>query len=340
MKKKVIITGISGQDGSYLAKYLINKNYQVIGILKKKNLDNLSYLNIKNKIKYLYCNLSNFKQISLYIKKIKPHLFFNFAGVTSLKDSYKNPLYNDKINNSAVLNILESIKRFSKKTRFFQSSSSELYSEKIKKKINENSRFDPKSPYSIAKLSAYYYVNMYRNLYKIYAVNGLLFNHESPLRKKTFITKRIIKELVSYKLNKNKNKILKIGNIYSSRDWGDAEDYVKVIYKSLKIAKPYDFIICTGKKRSVKDFINIVSKQLNLKIKWIKKRNSENGIDAENKKVIIKSSKNLYRDDSLYNFVGDNSRAKKLLKWKADTEIVKLIKKMIKFEFEQNKINI
>lgn len=339
MIKKVIITGIAGQDGSYLANYLINKGYRVIGILKKKKLNNLDYFNIKNKIKYLYCDLSNFKKISSYIKKIKPYLFFNLAGVSSLEESFQNPIYTDKINNSAVLNILENIKKYSKKTRFFQASSSEIFSEKEKKKVNENSKFNPKTPYSIAKLSALHYVNMYRDYHNIYAVNGILFNHESPLRKNNFITKKIIKELVKYKLKKNKNKIIKLGNVNSLRDWGDAEDYVKVIYKTLKINKAYNFIICTGIKRSIKDFINIVCKQLNIKIKWLKNKKTEIALDTETNKIIIKSSKKLFRDDSFYNFFGDNSRAKNLLKWNVDTSINKLIQKMINFELRNQNQN-
>ena len=338
MKKKAIITGIAGQDGSYLAKYLIKKNYKVFGIFKKKKLQNLHYLNIQNKINYLNCNLSNYKKISLYIKKIKPDLFFNLAGITSLEESYKNPLWTDKINNTAVLNILESIKRFSNKTRFFQASSSELFSEKVNKKVNENSKFNPISPYAIAKLSAYYYVNMYRKYYKIYAVNGILFNHESPLRNNKFLTKKIVRGLIDYKYNNNKYKIIQVGNIYAKRDWGNAEDYVKVIYKTLKINKPYNFIICTGKKYSVKDFINLTAKNLDIKIKWIKLKKIEKIIDNKNKNTILQTNKKLFRDDSLYNFIGDNSKTKKLLKWKPDINIHKLIKNIVDFELnnEQN----
>jgi len=337
MKKKVIITGIAGQDGSYLAKYLIKKNYKIFGILEKKKLHNLQYLNIHKKINYLYCNISNYKKISNYIKKIKPDFFFNLAGISSLEDSYKNPLITNQINNTAVLNILESIKRFSNKTRFFQASSSELFSERKKKKVNENSKFNPISPYAISKLSAYYYVKMYRNNYKIYAVNGILFNHESPLRDNKFLTKKIIKGLINYKYKNNKNKIIQVGNIHATRDWGNAEDYVKVMYKTLRINKSNDFIICTGKKYSVKHFINLAAKKLNIEIKWIKKKKSETAIDKENKNIVIETNKKLFRDNLLYSFVGDNSKTKKLLSWKPDINIEQLIKKIIDFELTNEK---
>ena len=252
-----------------------------------------------------------------------------------MEDSYKNPLYTNQINNTAVLNILESIKRFSNGTRFFQASSSELFSEKKIKKVNEDSKFNPISPYAISKLSAYHYVKMYRRNYRIYAVNGILFNHESPLRDNKYLTKKIIKGLINYK--NNKNKIIQIGNIHATRDWGNAEDYVKVMYKTLKINSPNDFIICTGKKYSVKHFINLAAKELNIKIKWVKKKNTEMAIDKENKNIVIKTNKKLFRDNFLYRFVGDNSKTKKLLSWKPDTNIEKLIKRIIDFELTNEK---
>ena len=259
------------------------------------------------------------------------------AGISSLEDSYKNPLYTNQINNTAVLNILESIKKFSNETRFFQASSSELFSEKKQKKVNENSKFNPISPYAITKLSAYHYVKMYRDNYGIYAVNGILFNHESPLRDNKFVTKKIIKGLINYKYQNNKNKIIQIGNIHATRDWGNAEDYVKVMYKTLKINRPNDFIICTGKKYSVKHFINLTAKELNIDIKWIKKKNTEMAIDKENNNIVIKTNIKLFRDNFLYRFIGDNSKTKKLLRWKPDINIEQLIKKIIDFELANEK---
>ena len=330
--KKAIITGIYGQDGTYLAKYLLKKKIKVYGIYSKKN-KNLLYLNIEKKINLIRCDISNLKKISLIIKKIKPDFIFNFAGISSINKSYKDPIQNDKINNIALLNILESIKKFSKKSKLFQASSSELFSENKSKKINENSSFNPNSPYAIAKLSAHHYCGLYRSTYKIYAVSGILFNHESPLRKEEFFTKKIIKNLVSYKLNKNKKKI-QIGNIYSERDWGNAEDFVKVIYKSLTLKKPTDFIFCTGKKRSVKNFIDNVAKTLKIKLVWIKEKNKTMAINPNTKRIIIETNKNIFKKDNLYSFIGNNQKAKKILNWKPDKNINNLIKKMIEFELK------
>jgi len=334
MNKNAIITGVNGQDGSYLAKYLIEKKINVYGIYNNKNFKNLKYLKIYNKINYINCDISNFKKISKYIKKIKPNYFFNLAGISSLEESYINPLITDKINNSAVINILECIKKYSNKTRFFQASSSELFSEEKNRLINENSQFNPRSPYAIAKLSAYHYVNMYKKNYNIYAVNGILFNHESPLRKDKFFSKKIIKKLLDYKKNKNQ-KIIEIGNIESKRDWGNAENYVKAIYKSLTIKKAHNFIFCTGKKITAREFINKVARILNINIYWIKKNGEHLAIDAMNKKTILKTSKKFYRNDNFYNFRGNNKKARKLLNWKPDTDIKKLIKKMINFEINR-----
>jgi len=330
--KKAIITGVYGQDGTYLAKYLLKKKIKVYGIYNKKN-QNLLHLNIEKKINLIKCDISNFKKISTIIKRIKPNFIFNFAGISSINESYKDPIKSDKINNSSVLNILESIKKFSKESKLFQASSSELFSESKLIKMNENSSFNPNSPYAIAKLSAHNYCGLYRSAYKIYVVSGILFNHESPLRKEKFFTKKIIKNLVKYKFKKNENKI-QIGNINSERDWGNAEDFVKVIYKSLTLKKPTDFVFCTGIKRSVKYFIDSVARNLNIKLNWIKKKNKIVAINPKTKRIVIETNKNIFKKDNLYNFIGNNHKAKKILNWKPDKNINNLIKKMIKFELQ------
>jgi|LakMenE18May11ns_1017448.scaffolds.fasta_scaffold9809781_2 GDPmannose 4,6-dehydratase len=340
MSKTVIISGIGGQDGSYLAKKLLNLNYKVFGIIrnsKKKQFKNLKILKIEKKIHYLKSDISNHKKISSFIKKIKPNMFFNFAGISSLDNSNENLLLTDRINNTAVLNILESIKNFSNKTHFFQASSSELF-KKSKNKINENSKFSPKSPYAISKLSIYYYINLYRSNYKIFAVNGFLFNHESPLRADKFLTKKITKGLVNYKFNEKKFRTLSVGNIYTIKDWGDAEEYVGIIYKTLMLKKPDDYIIASGNKLSVKNFINMTAKQLKINIKWINKKTyNEKAIDTSNRKTIIKVKKNLFRKNDSNILIGNIKKIKTLLKWKPPINIDPLIKKMIQFEINNVK---
>jgi len=337
MNKKIIITGVTGQDGSYLAKFLLKKRYKIFGIIrgvKKNQFNNLKILGIEKKIKFIKCDLLEYKKISSIIKKIKPAMIFNYAGISTLQESHEEIMRTNAVNNTALINILDSIKLYSKKTRLFQASSSLLF--KISKnKINENSTFDPSSPYAITKLSAYFFIKYYRKNFNLFASNGFFFNHESPLRGNDFVTKKIIRKLIHYKLCKTKMEPLYIGNLYAKKDWGDAEDYVKLSYKILKIKKPDDFIICTGRKYSVKDFINLTAKNLKINIKWLKIRTrNEVGIDSYNNKIIVKIKSNLFRKNDSNHLSGNNFKVKKILKWKPISNIDLLINKIIKSEIK------
>ena len=337
--KTAIITGITGQDGSYLADFLLKNNYKVFGLVRRTSLDpmeRLDYLGIKNDINFLYSDLSESFKIGHYIRKIQPSLLFNLGAQSFVTYSYDNPMYTDRINNFGVLNLLENIRLHSPKTHFYQASTSEMYglNEFKEKKYKETSHFNPISPYAIAKLSAYYYVRMYRNSYNIFASNGILFNHESPLRGEHFVTKKVIKALVEIKKGIKKDS-LKLGNIYSRRDWGHAKDYVKVMYKILKHKKPDDFVISSGHQCSVKEFTNIVCRRLNIKIKWSGSSLKEKAID-ENGRKIVEISKRLFRPQEVNYLLGDSSKAKKFLKWKPKKNINHLIDDMIDFELNKD----
>ena len=341
--KSAIITGITGQDGSYLANYLIKKKIKVFGILRRTSgdpLERLEYFGIKDKIKLIHSDLSEHQKITTIIKKIKPTYFFNLGAQSFVTFSYDNPIYTDNINNVSVINILESIKNFSNKTRFYQASSSEMYglNETNEKKLKEKTPFNPISPYSIAKLSAYYYTRMYRNSYNIFASNGILFNHESPLRGQQFVTKKIISNLVRIKFNVQKTPLV-LGNIYSRRDWGHAEDYVEMMYKILSYKKPDDFVISSEKQYSIKEFINLVCDKINLKIFWSGKGVQEKAY-IKNGKNIIKISKKFFRPSDVIYLLGDSSKARKYLKWKAKKTISYLMSDMINFELNKIKINV
>ncbi len=335
MKSTAIITGISGQDGAYLAQLLLKKKYKVYGIVRRSSSDPLSrleFLKIKNKINYINLDLSEHLKIIEIIKKIKPKYFFNLAAQSFVTYAYDNPIYTDQINNQSVINILEAIRQFSKKTKFYQASSSEMYglNERNLKKLNEKSHFNPISPYSIAKLSSYHYVRMYRNSFNMFASNGILFNHESPLRGEQFVTKKIVKALTEIKFNKKKDS-LKLGNIYSRRDWGHAKDYVEMMYKILNYKKADDFVISSEKQFSIKEFINLVCKKLNMQIKWRGKGLKEKALDNKNK-VIIEVSKKFFRPLDVVYLLGDSSKAKKKLNWKPGKNINPLINDMINYE--------
>jgi GDPmannose 4,6-dehydratase len=340
--KNIIITGVTGQDGAYLSQYLLSKsnNYKIYGIFRRTSLDplqRLKILGIHRNINLLDVDLAEHNRINYYIKTIKPVMFFNLAAMSFVGYSYDNPVYTDQVNNLAVLNILESIKLNSQKTKFYQASSSEMYGDVIKKniKLNEDSKFNPISPYAISKLSAYYYTRMYRKSYKIFASNGILFNHEGPLRGDQFVTKKIIKGLLLYK----KTGIpLSLGNIYSRRDWGNAEDYVKMMYKILCYSKPDDFVIASEQQYSVKDFVNLVCKSLKINIKWLGKGLNEKAVNEKGKPVILVSKK-FFRPLDVVNLLGDASKANKILGWESKISIHKLIKNMIDHELN-NSINL
>ena len=337
MKPTAIITGVTGQDGAYLAQLLLKKKYKVYGIIRRSSSDPLSrleFLNIKNKISYINLDLSEHLKIIETIRKIKPKYFFNLAAQSFVTYAYDNPIYTDQINNQSVINILEAIRQFSKKTKFYQASSSEMYglNEKNQKKLNEKSHFNPISPYAIAKLSSYHYVRMYRNSFNMFASNGILFNHESPLRGEQFVTKKIVKALTEIKFNKKKDT-LKLGNIYSRRDWGHAKDYVEMMYKVLNYKKADDFVISSEKQFSIKEFINLVCKKLEISITWRGKGLKEKAFNNKNK-AIIEISKNFFRPLDVVYLLGDSSKAKKKLGWKPNKNINLLIDDMVNFEID------
>jgi len=232
-----------------------------------------------------------------------------------------------------TLRILETIRSVNLKIKFYQASSSEMFGDVLEKKQKETTPLNPQSPYAISKTFGHYVVNNYRSAYNLFCVSGILFNHESPLRGEEFVTKKIISNLVE--IYKGSNKILKLGNIYAMRDWGFAEDYVKIMWKMLQSKKPEDFVIASGKSYSVKQFVDIATKTLKMKTKWIGSGFNEKLIDLENKKTIIKISKKFFRPSEVNFLKGDSSKAVKFLGWKNKTSIEKLIKLMINFELKK-----
>lgn len=335
MKNNVIITGISGQDGALLAKYLLKKKiFNIYGICKKKSFKSLvalNYLQITKFINFIFIDLQDHKKIQNLIKKIKPKYFFNFAGVSSASfNSFKNPGKTDYINNTSVIYILDAISRYSPKTRFLQAGSSEIFGNFknfINKKINENTKFNPDSPYAISKLSSYFYTKMYRDKNKIFACNAIFFNHESPFRGNKYVTKKIIKGLINFK---KYGQHFYLGNLYSKRDWGDAEEYVRIAFKIISYHRADDYVICSGISYSIKDFVNIACKYLRIPIKWKGSGLNEKAVSLKNKTIIM-VKKNLFRNHDINYLRSDCSKAKKDLGWRPK-KINKLIKKMIDYE--------
>ena len=338
MKKKALIFGITGQDGSYLAEFLIKKKYQVHGIKRRTSTPNTSRidhifdsvnLNNKNLIMH-HGDLSDSGSLYRIINEINPDEIYNLAAQSHVKISFQIPEYTSDVNAIGPLRLLEIIRHYKrKKIKFYQASSSEMFG-KSKPPQNEKTVFLPRSVYSIAKVFAYHSVIHYREAYNIHACNGILFNHESPRRGVNFVTKKIVQGLV--RIKKGKQKILVLGNLYAKRDWGHAKDYVESMWKILQQKKPDDFVISTNTSKSVKDFINICAKKLNINIFWKNTGLKEIAVDKKTKKTIIKVDKKYFRETEVDNLIGDYSKARRVLKWKPKYTFDKLVEDMIKNE--------
>ena len=337
--KTALIFGITGQDGAYLARLLLKKNYTVHGVIRRSSSINTSRIDdiyeepfSKNKNLYLhYGDVTDSLAIFNLVNKINPNEIYNLAAQSHVAVSFEVPEYTANADAIGPLRILEIIKNTNRKIKFYQAGTSEMYGKVQKVPQNENTPFYPRSPYGVAKLYAHWITKNYREAYGLFASNGILFNHESPLRGETFVTKKIIKAIVKIKYKKQKK--LFIGNLYSKRDWGHAKDYVFAMWKILQQKQPDDFVIATGENYTIKQFVIIVSKKLNLKIKWVGKGLNEKGID-ENGNVIIECKRKYFRPLEVDTLLGDSKKARKKLSWKPKYNINSLIDEMISFEIK------
>ena len=344
--KKAIITGITGQDGSYLSEYLLKKNYIVYGIKRKSSSYNTDRINhiysnkkFNKKFFLVYGDLTDANSILNIINRIKPDEIYNLAAQSHVGVSFELPVYTTQVNAVGTLNILEAIRSCGlvSKTKFYQASTSELFGEIQDKKQSEKTKFYPKSPYATSKLFAYWITKNYRESYGIFASNGILFNHESPRRGETFVTRKITIGLS--KIIYGVEKCLYLGNIYSMRDWGHAKDYMEMCWKIIQHKKPDDFIVATGKQYSVKVFVEKCLKYLGIKIKWSGSGLNETAkITSFDKKKypnlrenmeIVKIDRKYFRPNEVNNLIGDSTKSKKVLFWKAETSIDTLIKEMM-----------
>ena len=346
MKKKALIFGVTGQDGSYLAEFLLKKNYLVHGVVRRSSSFNTGRIDHlyqdpheKNRKLILhYGDVTDAISVSTLLKEIKPNEIYNLAAQSHVAVSFEVPEYTANADALGALRILEAIKfhKLQKKTKFYQAGTSEMFGKVREVPQNESTPFYPRSPYGVAKVYSHWITVNYREAYNIFACNGILFNHESPVRGETFVTKKIIKALV--RINSNKQQKLYLGNIDAKRDWGHAKDYVEAMWKILQLKKPDDFVISTGKQLSVRQFINIVAKKLQINLKWIGKGKNEKAVNLNTKKTIIEIDKKYFRPLDVNTLLGDSRKASKILKWKPKINIEKLIEDMIEFE-EKNLLN-
>ena len=337
-KKIALITGISGQDGAYLAKFLLKKNYKVIGVERRSARSNnwrLERLDIANKVTIEDIDIKEINNLIRLFNNYKIDEVYNLAAQSFVHSSFQNPIETSQVNAIGVLNLLEIIRNNKRKIKFYQASTSEMFGKHGKKNQDEKTFFHPRSPYATSKTFAHYSVQNYRESYNLHAVSGILFNHESPLRGEEFITRKITLGLA--KIYLGKQKILKIGNIYSKRDWGYAEDYIEAMWKMTQSKIPKDYVIATGKNHSVKQFINECVKILKLNTKWIGKGLNEKLINKKNNQTLISIDKKYFRPAEVDNLKGNFNKAKRELKWQPKTSFKNLVKMMIESDLENVK---
>jgi GDPmannose 4,6-dehydratase len=344
MKKKALIFGVTGQDGSYLSEILINKNYEVHGVKRRSSSINTNRIDhiyqdphdTKRNFFLHYGDITDSTSVSKIIKDIQPDEIYNLAAQSHVAVSFEVPEYTANADALGALRILEAIKfhKFENKTKFYQAGTSEMFGKVQTIPQNEKTPFYPLSPYGVAKVYAHWITKNYREAYKIFAANGILFNHESPRRGETFVTKKIVVALCKIKLGMQKK--LYLGNLYAKRDWGHARDYCYAMWKILQQKEPDDYIIATGKQYSIKEFITLTVKQLDIKIKWKGKGLNEKAYDKNNKSI-IECDKAYLRPLDVNTLLGDPSKARKKLKWKPTTNIQALVKEMVEFELNSLK---
>ncbi len=341
MKKTALITGISGQDGAYLAQFLLKKKYKIIGTDRRSARSvnwRLRRLNIEDKIIFEEMELGEIYEIQRIFKKYKIDEVYNLAAQSFVGTSFSSPLNTSNITGLGALRILETIRNQNKKIKFYQASSSEMFGDVLEERQKESTPLNPQSPYAISKVFAHYLTQNYRKSYKMFATSGILFNHESPLRGEEFVTRKIIIGLV--KIIKKEIKFFELGNLYAKRDWGYAKEYVEAIWKMLQTKEPDDFIIATGKTYSIKDFINKATKYLNMNVRWVGKGLKEKLIYKKNNQTLIKINPKYFRPAEVNILTGNPTKAKKKLKWEPKTNIDQLIKIMIDDEIKYYNKNL
>ncbi len=335
--KKALITGITGQDGAYLAELLLEKGYEVHGVKRRSSLfntDRIDHLyqdpHVSNRNFILhYGDMTDSSSLTHIIQQVQPDEIYNLAAQSHVAVSFEEPEYTANSDALGALRMLEAIRilGLEKKTRFYQASSSELYGLVQETPQNETTPFYPRSPYAVAKLYAYWITVNYRAAYGMYACNGILFNHESPVRGETFVTRKITRALARIKLGLQ--ECLYLGNLDARRDWGHARDYVEVQWLMLQQEQPEDFVIATGEQRSVREFVDAAARELGIQITWAGKNVDETGTDQHGK-VIVRVDSRYFRPTEVETLLGDASKAKRKLGWAPKTTFDELVAEMVR----------
>ncbi len=331
--KRALITGITGQDGSYLAEFLLNKGYEVHGIVRRSSsvntqrIDHLIRENGENGAFSLhYGDLSDAGSLNQLIQKIRPAEIYNLAAQSDVKISFDVPQYTSDINALGSLRILDAIQEIDPKIKYYQASSSELFGKVKEIPQTEKTPFYPRSPYAVAKLYAYWITVNYREVYNLFACNGILFNHESPRRGENFVTRKITKGIANI-LNGKQDRLV-LGNLDAKRDWGFAGDYVEAIWLILQQEKPDDYVIATGETHTVREFCELAFREAGIRLQWIGTGLDEKGIDRETGKVLVSVSSEYFRPSEVDFLLGNPSKAKEKLKWAPKVSFEQLVAMM------------
>ncbi len=332
--KKAFITGITGQDGSFLTELLLEKGYEVHGIIRRAsnfNTNRIDHLFGKNNNLILHHgDITDSSNLNKLFSQIKPHEIYNLAAQSHVQVSFEVPEYTAQVDALGTLRILDSMMNHCPEAKFYQASTSELYGKVQAIPQNEETPFYPRSPYAVAKLYGYWIVKNYREAYNLFACNGILFNHESERRGRTFVTRKITLGLSEIFLGKR--SVLKLGNIDAQRDWGYAQEYVDAMWRMLQIDEPIDFVIATGKTYTVRTFINHCAKYLGIDLVWEGKGIDEKGIDSKTGKIWIEIDARYFRPTEVDLLVGDATKAKEILGWEPKIDILELVNIMMKHD--------
>ena len=342
MSKKALITGVTGQDGAYLAEFLLGKGYEVHGIKRRAssfNTDRIDHLyqdphesNVK--LFLHYGDLTDATNLIRIIQQVQPDEIYNLAAQSHVAVSFETPEYTANSDALGTLRILEAIRilGLEKKTRFYQASTSEMYGKVQEVPQKETTPFYPRSPYGAAKVYGYWITVNYREAYGIYACNGILFNHESPIRGETFVTRKITRGLS--RISEGLQEHVHLGNLDSLRDWGHARDYVQAQWLMMQQAEPEDFVIATGQQHSVREFVELAGAELGMRIEWRGRALEEQGVDAKTGRTIVKIDARYFRPTEVDTLLGDASKARQKLGWQPEISFQRLVKEMVEADLQ------
>ena len=334
--KTALITGITGQDGAYLAKLLLEKNYRVVGAVRRAstlNLPRLAALNIDHDVELQTLDVQDLANIVRMIETVQPHEIYNLSGQSSPQASFQQPLYTGETSGLGTLRLLEAIRLMNTEARFYQASSSEIFGQAQGDTQNETTDFRPKSPYGVAKLYAHWSVINYRQAYDLHASSGILFSHESPLRGMDFVTRKITATLAQIACGSQ--EMLQLGNVDNARDWGFAGDYVEAMWRMVQQEVADDFVIATGQTHSVRDFVNRAATVMGFDLAWEGRGVDAKGFDAKTGRQIVGVSPHFYRPSEPDPMIGDASKARRTLGWQPKIDFEKLVIMMAESDLER-----